>query len=504
MRRMPYLLIISSMVALLGGVVGDCSDAFMRTTVRCPAPQPDPLAEDACPTGSTFVAPDACEAVPPHNGGWSLVHSSQWSGSAHCADQEVVLTRGAEMKGTLVGAAGFAAILASFCGGVLSDTLGRKAVMVIARVFASFSDGLSLVASRMPDQVITFLMAGHAIGAFAGMYDAGALTMVADMSENDEVSRSTAYAAYQMVTIFASFVGMVGGTFVLNLELDDYSLVYAIDLLSSILIVIAAICLLRETLPVQGPKEHAIGQSDSDGSSGDESSSDSASGERRGCCDVAPAPVKTAVHTIWQDAFLVHFLAIHFVFSIGFGAQSLIRPLMMAQFGYSAATASLIAVVVPIGLMAGAAACKPLSHMVGAYAMYAAGLALITVSYFGLGISMLLTSFEQVIFWALVLLAGAGAGMLITSEAVITSLRVPPDSLGTVRSVLAVVFILGGMIGEALSSEYLFDASATGLKAGLPFYCSGFSILFSAVWFSVSYKRCGKRVSSLRVESGYP
>merc|ERR1711920_932499 len=93
------------------------------------------------------------------------------------------------------------------------------------------------------------------VGAFGGMFDVAAKAMIGDVSEPTDQGRGDAYAAYNLVNTVASFLGLFGGTLLLNQELTSYAMAYALNRVINILILIAAIMVLEETAQFRGPSK---------------------------------------------------------------------------------------------------------------------------------------------------------------------------------------------------------------------------------------------------------
>jgi len=501
--------------------------SFARTLTHCDASAPP------CPLGALNRS-GACASVPRS--------SPDWSGSAHCFDHDLVVTRAQGLSGQLGSLNAATQVVALFLLGPRIDTSGRRGVMALGLLSFALSTALFCAAAFMDGggsgsgrggggngggggvtiAQTALLFPGVLLGSSLNCFLPAVQAMCSDLaaaeptSDGDVVAnaragsggggdgdtRNTYFAAISLSRSAGVLSGFGAGFAVLRINLVSYRSVWLAVAAFSAAAAAACRLGLKETLP----KEQAVQQqqqqqqqqqrqlgapllpppSCEEGQSRDDDDHGGSrgGGRGRGGCWRVAQETREALILARRDRFLRHYLGITFLLLtalsgvIGCTGGFLLRTLKLTQ-----SVASLAGVVQPAAMVLGLGAAPQLARRSSAAVVWLLGIGGVVLGFVGAGLSAVGPS--PALFWPSWALAGAGFGLVTPCSLTLVSLRVAPREQGKLMSLLQLVALCGATIGVAVWTGALFKATGgAGWQAGGFYHISAALLLGCMAWFA--------------------
>lgn len=471
----PQVLIVAALVGLCLGLLMDLEPAFLRSIAHCRDPSPDD--QGRCPVAYSFVE-GRCK-IDPNVG---------WSGSKYCPNPKLVMNLGVRLGAKLQMGTSVGHVAALLLIGPLIDAWGRKPVILMALLGDLVRVLLFVIATFVPEHALHVMLPAVMIAGCANAFPPAVHAMVADLSDATDDARSAAFSALKVLLHGMGLLTMVLGFFVLRMKLEDYTMVWTADAALTGIATVVAACMLRETLPQNSSsmsRTHLVEKHEEESCSSEDAA---VSGSAHSACRNPFKVIADAICLVSTDCFLCQFLLIKFLtFASGTMMRDTVRPFLIAMLDYSQEFASLAGAQASIFFVIGNFSARPLVHRFGAYSMYGVALGVQSVGFAMMGLGGAYPDFAHRFFWTGSTIAAVGTGVYETTSSTIMSLRVGPESMGTVFTLEHLLGIGGHMIGIYLSSSVLFDARATGWRRGICFDVASFFILLALLWYFAAY-----------------
>jgi len=440
------LIIITFCFSLVNWTEADIVGAYMRSTIHCNSTIP---------------------YYPPHSG--------NWSGSNYCTSKHIVLQQATKLTGQITIVNRILSIVSVLVIGSYIDSIGRKPLIVLS--FVGYFVCCSLLYlhtwTTSTTSSTSLLFAATAIAAALSSFPVASKAMAADMtSSRDEKERGLVFTWLALGRGCGTLVGFVGGYFVLRMDLTNYQTVWAIFSILCLVVLCLSQYLLVETLETKkNTKDMEEIEEQSESTSG---------------CSA----ILKGFQLIRNDAFMMSFIMVCFIATTGFFGSILISSSFLIGkskgWFYSQAVASLAGVFMPIASLFGYVVSGTLCiRKIGTKGTCMIGLLIIgsgemVIGFFGPS--------SPIGFWIGWELVGFGLGCFAPTQNAIISARFQDGDQGKVLSLMMVFISFGVATGASVWNLVLYDSSAVGLSAGIPFFWSGAVIFVAAVLYAVFWK----------------
>lgn len=448
-------------------ITGDIMIGFLRSIETC---EPRfPSIDKACPLGSIYDD-GLCSPVPPGEPGWS--------GSAHCVDQNYVVSAAVQFSGRLSLVITFAMLIGDLVvGTTLVDTLGRKPMIVWALIKLCLIGGAFTLVSQFASTTFTnvIIIPLFVVSLFSGAGPASA-AMLSDLSPCDEVQRSRAMTLSQVSCSAGTLCAFIFGFYVLRLELEDYSIMWIMYSLIALLCAAITAGMLHETLPVRPiALSHCI-KLFCDGYYG-----------RRAFHNAS-----RAFGIVWQDPYVRNTLLIgSLLANVAIcGCMSMHSGWAISICGYTQAVSSVMGIVQPMALICGSLVGALIVPATGPHGAGCAGLSLVIVGYFVTGAGAFFRGTAPTLFWCGTgILAGFGQGIVVPCFMGVWSSRIANADQGKLFAVNCVVTGIGSGTGSFVFSNFFFanGPTDTGLRLALGWWFASALLLFVVALAVQSY-----------------
>jgi len=463
----------------------DLMGSFFRSIVVCPMPLP---VNGKCPAGSLVDKRGDCSAVPKS--------STEWSGSAHCADFLLVISKSTATGGKTTLASGSAKILSQvFVGAIMLDTFGRKAVAIMGIASLSISCGTLLFACLLPaDMRMLPIYPGLIIVNLADSFQAAILAMVSDLAGGDEQLQTLGFALLNIVRHLAIILAFGAGFPILSMYLEDYTMVWGIGLLVACMAVTVASFILHETVGSRAASASSPLLVD-DVSEGRRPDSLEGGGGGAGAGSPAAEEALKAVEmvnvivdtrTVWNDHPLWGFQSLGLVGNMAAsGSIAIIGGYGLEVVKLRQQVVSLSGVLQPAAIVLGSCAATYAIEGLGAAITYMMGVTLTAGGLLAIAFSGLFQAFTAAGFWAGWFIVGLGFSFMEMATCKILVRRAGKENYGIVFASKMFVEILGVAVGSYVWSNYIFiHAQGPGLAASSGFLIS--AVLYGGIFVAFS------------------
>lgn len=421
----------------------DLIGAYFRTRIEC---GPVVATAKGCPRGSFAGADGSCQAVPNT--------SPLWSGSAHCASQFQVVAAATALGGRMSSVACLCGLIAQVVvGSALVDTWGRRPVMLLGLVSNLVLTALIFISSLGGNAAfVPLVFTGIVLCSLTNAFPAASLSMASDISQGT-VERGLGYNAIFAVQHVGIAAAFAAGFFVLACNLTDYSRVWAVVLVFSVLACGMSWLLLPETLKT-GEKAALL---------------------KKAQPQTLWGSTAAAFNIVWQDTFLRRSFVLDFFRTMALiGALHITGSYAISVIGLTQAVASLAGVVGPASRIVGSVWASWFLKKFGPWPTFFIGEALVPLGQIAVGAAAHLPASAAYLYWTGWLLQGFGAGMATSSHLAIVSVRVPDENEhGKLFSAFSFMGTIASMVGMLVWTNVLFTRkSMEEGRAGSPYFIS--------------------------------
>lgn len=424
----------------------DLSGAFYRSLVACDAPVP--TADGSCPAGTQYrvanTSDDAfCEPLPRG--------SDNWSGSAHCFDKMITITRSVQIGGQLSTLNIFGSVLATTILGMpLIDSWGRKPCMVLSLVGYCVCCLVFALACYFGGTMNTFttqlLFFGIMLASMLNTFEAASGAMAADGTDPTNGERSESIALLSIGKTAGILCGFFIGFFILQADLVDYTAVWLVFGLLIFLFTCISSVLLQETKPMEGPLDEL-------------SARPGLRASLHASCRKLRRDLCIAFRLIGRDPVLrIGCCLSGSAFGFSYGAIGLSGGWAILFCGYSQAIASLSGMLQPAFIIVGSALAGKLSRSIGMWNTMFVGSFFVIAGFTLVGLGGIFPDYRRVLYWlGWGAVTGTGFGIVNVATASVMSARVRDEDLGKTFSALGLVGGSGMAIGVFVFSNILIN-----------------------------------------------
>jgi len=385
--------------------------------------------------------------------------TSHFSGSAHCGDKAFVVQQAAKFTSIYGLTSNMIKVLLLPTIGALGDSLGRRPVLLAGLLFAVGGMFLFGVAAHSVSLGVT--LTTSVFMALSTTPNPMSLAMMADVTTGED-ERKTQMSAVFMMIAAGNMTGMLTSMGLTYNDVSDYTWVFVF--LTGVSMTISAVGWLKL------PETHAE--------------------TARLKFKWQMANPATSFQLLRADPPLVFvFVAILMAWMAGFGALVVMNPIAVMLYGWSQMAALLPGfsyVVVNVAMLALQERMKdriPLYPSLRAsYIVYILGMLTLT----------LFAPFHPAAAFIAFGMLGGAVAFLMPAAATVVSLGLKKDEQAKGQALGTVAALSGVGLGVGLYTGVLYDSSATGMRAGIPFFLSsllacGVALLFEG--FLIARKR---------------
>jgi len=233
-----------------------------------------------------------------------------FSGSARCGDRLRVIGEGATLSGKGQSLEQLSRFFAMLVMSSVADIFGRKVAILIGLFSVFISTILFVLASVNPTYAYSLFILAQGIQGAHGLEILG-LVICGDFAR-ETGDTTTWYAKREQYSLVTSFLFWCLGMYIQSLDLTDYTLVWTVLSLGTLLILLDIVAFFPETMPISDKNmlPRSVIQTIGD--------------EVRGYHELIMGS-KWVASTVFESAFV----------AAGEGVFPFMVPFMMAYFGYS-------------------------------------------------------------------------------------------------------------------------------------------------------------------------
>mmetsp|Transcript_10639 Transcript_10639/g.33626 ORF Transcript_10639/g.33626 Transcript_10639/m.33626 type:complete len:516 (+) Transcript_10639:56-1603(+) len=469
----------------------DLLPPFIRSIVVCPVPLP---MNGKCPTGSLMDKQGDCLAVPKF--------STDWSGSVHCANNVLVISKSTATVGKLTLLTSIAKILSQvFVGAAILDTLGRKPVLIIGIAALSMLMGVLWFTCHVPmDKRLLALMPGLFIVNLADSFHAASTAMVSDLASGDGEWQTLGFALINIFRHLAIILAFGAGFPILSMYLEDYTTVWGIGFLLACVAVMVAAIILHETMGSRAASAGSPLLVDEppetrrpDGLEGGGGGAGAGSSDAEEALEaVKMANVMAETRTVWNDLFFSGFMFLILIFNIAaYGSIAIIGGYGLEVVKLRQDVVSLLGVLQAAVIVLGSCTAAYTLEGLGEARTYMLGVTVTAVGQLAVAFGALFHGFTVVGFWAGWAIVGIGFGLSEPAANKILAQRAGKKNYGIVFASKMFMENLGMAVGSYVWSNYIFiHAHGLGLAASFGFLMSAVLLGGVFVVFSLLIVAC--------------
>lgn len=319
---------------------------------------------------------------------------------------------------------------------------------------------------------------------FLNAFEAASNAMASDGSESDEVRRSIAMTMVNICKTGGVLGGFIGGYFVLNADLEDYTIVWVVISGIFLSFTILAMVVIRESFTVKA---------DIDPSEVRDSSQNISVASNQ--CFKVFGDSFEAMRLVWEEPFLRFFILVGTVVSYVsiYGAIAICGAWGISICKYNQAIASLMGVVQPAFIIIGSLSSAALVRTLGPYFAWVIGLLLTASGLVVTGAGAFLPEQAPMLWWAgFGGMMGFGMGVTGPCGNGFMSPRVADDDQGKLFSMVYLFAAFGNVIGTYFFSNYLLkndSQSDTSWQLACAWFIAAAMQIFVLAVFVVIYIR---------------